>query len=540
LVGSDTIAGDWFGGAVAISGPTVVVGAPNHDSDAGAAYIFTQSGTSWTQSTEFAGTVAAGSFVGYSVAVSGSSAVVGAPGSGNDGAAYVLVQSNDQWALESELPAPKGDSDENFGNSVSVDGSTVAVGAWQNRTGAVYVFTQDGASWSPAATLQGLDPQGGSDLGASVVVSGQEIAVGGVEAQGNSGAVYLFDDSSGSWLPTSVVTPTSGDDGDFLSSRSLAVSGNEVLVGAPGHSGGLNGGNPGQALIFVDSGTRWTESAKLIPTESLAGFKFGSAVGVSGLVAVIGAPGAFADTGRAYVTTPDIAGLYTPTLAIEGKGTVAGDRFGAAAALSGTTAIIGAPGRKGRGAAYVFEETTNVPYSGGTVRCKPGQLVDGQFSAGECRGWTQTAELTGNNTTTGDNFAATVAINGNTAIIGAPNHNNTGAAYIYTYTNNQWTQTAELTGNNTTTGDNFAATVAINGNTAIIGAPNHNNTGAAYIYTYTNNQWTQTAELTGNNTTTGDNFAAAIGLSDSMIVVGSPGTNSAAQPDVGGGFAWPA
>ena len=140
LTASDGAAGDLFGYSVSVSGGTALVGAAVHHGrrrtpTQGAAYVFVQSGTTWTQQAELtASDGAAGDHFGGSVSVSGSTALVGAPfaqvgGNADEGAAYVFVQSGTTWTQQAELTASDGAGAILFGGSVSVSGGTALVGA---------------------------------------------------------------------------------------------------------------------------------------------------------------------------------------------------------------------------------------------------------------------------------------------------------------------------------------------------------------------------------------------------------------------------
>jgi len=135
LEGSDTVAGDGFGVSVAISGTTAVVGAWRHASVAGRAYVFAKTGDGWKQSAELEGSdTVAGDEFGKSVAISGTTIVVGAWGA-NDGAgrAYVFAKLGAGWKQTAELEASDSSGlDDYFGWSVAISGTTIVVGAWDH------------------------------------------------------------------------------------------------------------------------------------------------------------------------------------------------------------------------------------------------------------------------------------------------------------------------------------------------------------------------------------------------------------------------
>jgi hypothetical protein len=151
---------------------------------------------------------------------------------------------------------------------------------------------------------------------------------------------------------------------------------------------------------------------------------------------------------------------------LKGSDTLTGDAVGVSVAISGTTAVVGAPGSaKDAGRAYVFTNTA--------------------------AGWTEAAELEGSDTVASDFFGYSVAISGTTAIVSAPGYaKNAGRAYIFTRTPTGWKQVAELKGSDTVAGDYFGDSVAISGTTAVVGADDHTKSaGRAYVFTSTTAGW---------------------------------------------------
>jgi FG-GAP repeat len=157
---SDEAAADQFGWSAAVSGDTAIVGAPDHEAAGlrpGGAYVFVQTGTTWTLETELtADGLDAGEAYpkfGWSVSVSGDTAIVGAPANTTSpngvgtGAAYVFVRSGTTWTQVAELSASDEATGDDFGSSVAVDGGTVIVGSPNHHAGAAYVFVQSGTTW---------------------------------------------------------------------------------------------------------------------------------------------------------------------------------------------------------------------------------------------------------------------------------------------------------------------------------------------------------------------------------------------------------
>ena len=208
--------GAGIGFSVAVSGDTVVAGDPNakvgSNADQGAVYVFTEPASGWANATETAQLTAsngtASDSLGYSVAISGNTVVAGAPNFNSPGKAYVFTKPASGWASETqaaELTSPDGVTDNEFGFSVGVSGNTVVVGepltavAGTVNQGAAYVFTEPASGWaseSPTAELTASNGGYEDQLGWSVAVSGGTVVAGAPFAKlGSStstGAAYVF------------------------------------------------------------------------------------------------------------------------------------------------------------------------------------------------------------------------------------------------------------------------------------------------------------------------------------------------------------
>ncbi len=273
LTASDGAAGDAFGLAVSVSGNIAVVGAAGHkvgsNTSQGAAYVFVQSGTTWTQQAELtASDGAVSDAFGVRVSVSGTTAVVGAVGYGGaQGAAYVFVQSGTTWTQQAKLTASDGAVNDQFGSSVSVSGTTAVVSAPNRQVGsnpsqgAAYVFVQSGTTWSQQAELTASDGAANDLFGNSASVSGTTVVVGAPAHQVGSspiqGAAYVFVQSGTTWSQQAELTASDGAANDYFGVR-VAVSGTTAVVAADNHGGGQ-----GAAYVFVQSGTTWSQQAEL-------------------------------------------------------------------------------------------------------------------------------------------------------------------------------------------------------------------------------------------------------------------------------------
>jgi hypothetical protein len=289
-------------------------------------------------------------FYGYSVAIDGNTAVVGAlDDDAGLGAAYVLVRSGTTWALQQKLTAADGAANDQFGYSVAVSGDTAFIGAAGKASGQgyVYAFTRSGTTW--AQQQEFTEASGAADdcFGCALALSGGTAVIGADGASGNLGTAYVFASTGATWSQQAEFLGASTSD-FFGFSVALSPDGGTALVGAFGTSGGK-----GSAYVFSRSGTTWSQpQAPLVASDGQAGDRFGYAVALGTGTAVIGAyakggPGAayvFAQSGSSWtqqseLTPPDPSGS---------------DNFGAAVALDGSTAVIGAYERAGTGTAYVY------------------------------------------------------------------------------------------------------------------------------------------------------------------------------------------
>ncbi|HXQ75732.1 MAG TPA: hypothetical protein VN791_04485 [Acidimicrobiales bacterium] len=354
VLASDAWPGADFGWSVAVSGSTAVVGAPYANSYTGAAYVFTDSGGTWTQQAELtAGDGAPGDEFGWSVAISGSTVVVGAPDHYfGIGAAYVFSDSGGSWADQAEL-TPSGlgvTSEVKFGYSVVTSGAAIMVGAdgYDAKAGAVFVFTDAGGTWNQEATLTPADAGVGQEFGWSMAVSGPTLLVSAVKAHDDTGAVYVFSDAGGAWAQDAELTASDAAGNNYFGDK-VAISGSRIVAGAPGHDS-----EQGAAYVFTGSGASWRQVAELTASDGGPDDCFGWAVGVSGKTVLVGAEQTNADSGAAYMfTTTGSKWRQRAELAANDGGTT--DEFGYSASLSGTTAIIGADGAEaGAGSAFLY------------------------------------------------------------------------------------------------------------------------------------------------------------------------------------------
>ncbi len=384
LVANDGAQGDWFGVAVGLSGNTALVGA--YQKSSGAAYVFVRSGTTWTQQQEL--TASGSSELGYSAALSGDTALLGSVGDNSSvGAAYVFVRSGTTWTQQKKLTAS---STVLFGASVAVASNTALVGSTgtNSNTGAVYVFVRSGTTWTQQQELTASDGATNDRLGSSAALSGDTAVSGAPYNNSNTGAAYVFVRSGTTWTQQQKLTASDGAAKDYFGR--VALDGDTAIVGAPSKG-------PGAAYVFVRSGTTWTQQKKLTASDGAAGDQFGVSLALSGDTAFVGARGNNSYAGAAYVFVRS-GTTWTQQKKLLANDAAASDQFGYSAALSGSTALVGAARKASdTGAAYVFTllatNGSTCP-TGGPIGCISGKCADGVCCGTTCNQPCQTCSAT--------------------------------------------------------------------------------------------------------------------------------------------------
>ena len=465
---SNTGANDVFGDAIALSsdGNTLAVGAPGESSNAtgiggnqtdntapnaGAVYVFTRAGTTWTQQAYIkASNAGAGDAFGSAVALSGdgNTLVVGAHGeasiatdingdqtnngAANAGAAYVFIRSGTTWTQQAYVKASNTEANDGFGTSVvlSGDGNTLAVGAVNEASaaigiggnqadnaaanaGAVYVFTRGGTTWMQQVYVKASNTGTGDRFGTSVALSddGNTLAVGAIDEDSaatgiggnqadntaaNAGAVYVFTRRSTSWTQQAYVKASNTGTGDrFGSSVALSGDGSTLAAGARSEASAATGidgdqadntaAGAGAVYVFTRSGTTWAQQAYVKASNTQAGDSFGLSAALSedSNTLLVGAPNessaatgiggsqadnAAANAGAGYVFTRNGA-RWTQRAYVKASNTGAGDSFGISVAVSsnGSTVAAGASGEASAAVGIGGLQTDNSLVAAGAV-----------------------------------------------------------------------------------------------------------------------------------------------------------------------------
>jgi hypothetical protein len=370
------------GGSVAISadGNTAVVGGPGDADHIGAAWVFTRSNGVWSQQgNKLVGTGAVGAAQqGYSVAISadGNTAIVGGNADNlRAGAAWVFTHSGSVWSQQGPKlvgAGAAGGASQGTSVAVSADGDTAIVGGEVDDgwNGAAWVFARNAGAWSQQGTkLVGRGAIGAAHQGFSVTISGDgdTAIIGGPGDSNGIGAAWVFTRIGWMWSQQGDKLIGTGSAGYASLGTSVAISadGNTAVVGGPGDADHI-----GAAWVFTRSDGVWSQQAtKLVGAGAVEHAGQGTSVAISadGDTAIIGGPFAVAGTcpswglcitlgyGAAWVFSRS-GGLWSEVDKLVGTGATvsAGQGMTVAISADGTTALVGGPGDDDHGAAWVF------------------------------------------------------------------------------------------------------------------------------------------------------------------------------------------
>jgi hypothetical protein len=285
-------------------------GAGDPTSRAGAAYIYVRSGSSWSQQAKLIpSNVGANYDFGWAVSMSGDGTyvLVGAKADASTvsggGAVYVFTRSGSTWTEQTKLEASDLQSNDTFGYDVEVNSdATYAIIASQledggpgdpsGNVGAAYIFTRSGSTWTEQTRLNPSIPNGvgagqtnsvSMNSDCSTVVLGSSYHNSSIATY--TGAAYVFTRSGSTWTEQAVLEASDGGSDDaFGLTISMSSNGNYVAISAYGEDGGV--GNPtsnsGAAYVFERDGSTWSQQAKLTASDAQAGDRFGSGIGISG------------------------------------------------------------------------------------------------------------------------------------------------------------------------------------------------------------------------------------------------------------------
>ncbi|MEZ5402007.1 MAG: hypothetical protein R2729_20205 [Bryobacteraceae bacterium] len=477
------------------------------------------------------------------------------------------------------------------------DGRRLPARLEQTERGGIAIAVDDGGARYPVtvdpfvqqAYLKAFNAGPIDDFGFAVAASGETVVVGapfedsaatGVNGDGtgdgsfDSGAAYVFVRSGGSWSQQAYLKASNPNPDDRFGSA-VAISGDTIVVGAPKEDSvvvGVNGNQfdnnaqqAGAAYVFVRAGSAWAQQAYLKASNTESGDEFGRAVAISGDTAVIGATGEDSEAtgvggngsangaqlaGAAYVFTR-LGTFWSQQAYLKASNTNAFDQFGWSVAISGDTAIVGAPGESSVATGANGNQLDNNSFASGAayVFTRTGLT------------WSQQAYLKASNTGASDQFGYAVAASGETVAVGAPGEDSnaigvngsglndlsadSGAAYVFLRSAGLWNQQAYVKASNTGTADRFGWSLGLALETLVVGAVGEDSnatgvngsqasdtspdSGAAYVFVRSGGIWVQTDYLKASNTQTADQFGHAAAVAGDIIVVGAFGEDSVAN-----------
>ncbi len=372
----------------------------------------------------------------------------------------------------------------------------------------------------------------------------------------------------------------SNTDAGDLFGNSIAIAGNTVVVGAPredsnaigvnGNQGNNSATDSGAAYVYVRDGAgNWSQQAYLKASNSDGGDLFGDSVAIVGNTIVIGASlessnangingnpndNSASRAGAAYVFERDGAGNWAQQAYLKASNSDAGDFFGTSVVIDANVVVVGAVGEASSATVINGDQADNAaPFAGAAY----------VFVRTGISTWSQQAYFKASNAGNFDIFGVSVAISGDTVVVGAEREGSiatgvdgdqgdnsageAGAAYVFVRDGaGNWSQDAYLKASNTGGGDLFGTSVAIAGDSVVIGAlreasnavgingnqvdDSATQAGAAYVFVRdVESNWAQQAYLKASNTDAGDLFGESVAIAGDIVVVGARAEDSAAS-----------
>lgn len=384
------------------------------------------------------------------------------------------------------------------------------------------------------STLSPDDAQAEDLFGYSVAIDGNVAVVGALLADTQAGAAYIFrlEQTTDTWIQEARLTALDGDTGDNFG-RAVAISGDTVIVGAPGDAyvgcEDTQGRGCGSAYVFWYDGFSWNQQQKLTGSDSKLREGFGSAVAIMGSVVVVGKAGALntLQPGSAYAFRRDDKGtpldpsddrwIEESRLRVPG----AGGEFGSSVSTAEHTIVVGWPGEQCPGAVTTFTCGSAYVY----------EFLDGA--------WSRAARLAEFDPPQGGSFGRSVAIVDDALVVGGD------TVYAYRFDVNEWVRDAKLSASDNVS--NFRTeSVAIDADLVVAGVPgspcedSSRHCGAVYGFAEPRDGWVnanETFKLVGpGGGSSGDQFGFSISVSKPFLIIGAPYRECDAGMDCGVAF----
>lgn len=427
---------------------------------------------------------------------------------------------------------------------LAVGGQSFAIEIRAGELARTFQLELERGSVTPAQALYAKSSNGrAGDLFGTIVASNRDEVIASApgfdDGRIDAGALYVLARSPSGWDERQFLRASDLLAGDGLCC--IAVSGDRMVVGAPGRAAGR-----GAAYVFRRSATGWQEEQILSAGVGDANDRFGAAVAIDGVRIVIGAPGedsaartvdgdassnSASDAGAAYVFTFD-GTTWARSGYLKAQNADPGDRFGSAVAVRGADVVIGAPGEASASVSGAEQALDNSrPGSGAVYVFQPGP-------------WRQTTYLKGDAQARG--FGASVAVGDQLAAVGAPNSLVTnatpGRAFFFEHAGQTWSTARAISGSDTDDEDAFGSSVAVDGDLIVVGAPGEGGTvagvdppsrsdaessvGAVYVFhaadgTAVQDHYVKAAVLDAD-----DRFGESVAVSAGRVCIGAPGESS--------------
>jgi hypothetical protein len=368
-------------------------------------------------------------------------------------------------------------TEDGFGTSIAIDGSTAVVGApgttYSGKPGKVYVFEAADGAWSEVAVLTAPTPVAAEGFGYAVDIDGSSILVGVRDE--DAGRAHVFVGSGSSWSHQATLTPSAGAAGSFFG-RDVDIDGDRALIGASGHDG--VGPNHGAAFAYERSGSTWSETLVLTSPNPSTNGLFGDAVALDGSRGLVGAANekaaGFSLAGSVY-EFDIISGALTET--IEPPDRQAFHGFGTSLAIDGATLVVGANGDHGPDG---FDPTCT---GSSTAICNPGSIYVYDETPS---GFVLDSELHApdldliDNYSPGAELGLETAIEGGRIVVGARYSDeattSAGRVYVFDRAGGGWVHSGSHTPADARSSDLFGTAVAIGPGDQVLGGAPHDDT----------------------------------------------------------------
>ncbi len=510
--------GDAFGGALALHGDRAVIGAYYSDSiasEAGAVYVYERINGLWTQQQKLtADDAAAGDGFGSSVAMSDDQILIGAwetdQGGTDNGSVYVFEHNGTLWTQVQKFAPDDLKTYNKFGSSMSLFNDRLIVSApvqevhEVSEAGAVYLYQNSPSGWQLQEKWLSSESNANDRFGSVLLLTEDMAMVASVYRNFSTfdeGAVYVFEPGEHHWQQTAVLQASDAHPTNRFG-RSMAMFEGDIVIGS---TNDLMGINTGAVYRFARIQGQWQEVQQIFtpnPQEhdqfSTAMHSTGEQLLISGMQSISGY------SGRVHVYQPGSSGLTETAEFIANEGANYG-AFGSRMHARENRLIVGAPRDNGlgveSGAAYIYE------HNGAT--------------------WSLQQKLHADNAEETHRFGSGIAINGDTAAVGAPGDGSfgpyDGQVYVFNRTDNQWLQTDRLTP--TRDSQAFGIAIALDGDHMAIGANIDDwigsNAGAVFMAQRVDDSWVLTEELSYIGAGEGDHFGSVLEMNGPDLLAGS-------------------